>query len=175
VYEVAFDGCLNCGIFSTLGKNPLTIFTFFTMNKYFTIRLLNATCSILLVAILMVFGTRQGHAQTPNTPECNAGSYVFAGVPEATLCSQYPNFQPDYKIGAGTQFPTASSFGSSISGNVHIVGDFQVDETFTFTNATVKVDVGRAILVGTSNGLSGGNHLTISGSKFFACDDMWRV
>jgi hypothetical protein len=105
----------------------------------------------------------------------NAGSYVFAGVPEATLCSQYPNFQPDYKIGAGTQFPTASSFGSSISGNVHIVGDFQVDETFTFTNATVKVDVGRAILVGTSNGLSGGNHLTISGSKFFACDDMWRV
>jgi hypothetical protein len=106
----------------------------------------------------------------PNTP------HLFAGIPSTTLCEKYTNTTFEIKIGKSTQFPTASSYvlatGTSvITGNVLVVDDFEVDVTFSFSNAVVKVQPRKKIRVSASWITSSG--LSVFNSVFFACDEMW--
>ncbi len=125
--------------------------------------------AFLLFLIGMGF-VQSGFSQIVTDP-CEAESYPFTGVPEQTLCEQYPNFIPDITIGANTIITNSSQIGTSITGNVFIDGDFIIDNIFTFDNAIVKIKPGYTIIV-QNNHLF--DYLSIDNSKLFACDGLWK-
>ncbi|NUO01820.1 MAG: T9SS type A sorting domain-containing protein [Saprospiraceae bacterium] len=134
------------------------------LTKCFFVFLISATTSLPILA-------QQGAYY--ECPESYGAT--FSGIPEQTLCELYPNFNCQTQIGAGTQFSKSSLLGTSISGNVCIVGDFEVDANFTFLNALVKINPGVKIIVAESpNGYSGGSTLGINNSKMFACNSLWK-
>lgn len=107
--------------------------------------------------------------------KCPEREYKFTGNPEMTLCEENPNFTCDVQIGAGTAYPKSSLWGTSITGNVCIIGDFEVDQPFTFQNATVKINPGVTIAIKPSpNGYDPGSSLGIDNSKLFACNGLWK-
>jgi len=108
--------------------------------------------------------------------KCPESTYTFTGSPEQTLCELYPNFSCVIEIGDNTAFPKSSSLGSpSLSGNVCVVGNFEVDVPFTFQNAVVKINPGVTIAVKPSpNGYDPGSSLGIVNSKLFACSGLWK-
>ena len=91
----------------------------------------------------------------------------FTGDTPPTLCDRFGWQEFLTEIGEGTSFPTSSSLGKSISGNVHIVGNFTIDESFEFLKANVKIAGDKGIFV------QGDNILTVNSSNLFACDKMW--
>jgi len=134
------------------------------LTKCFFVFLLPSTAS------LPVLAQQSAYYECPE----NYGA-TFTGLPEQTLCELNPNFNCQMQIGAGTQFPKSSLLGTSISGNVCIVGDFEVDANFTFLDVTVKINPGVTIAVaGSRNGYSGGSSLSINNSKLFACNSLWK-
>lgn len=132
--------------------------------------------NLFLLILLILFITRLGLAQTPPLLPCQEETPTFTGIPEQTLCEQYPNFSCEIQIGAGTPFPKSSLLGSAtLSGNVCVVGDFEVDVPFTFLNALVKINPGVTIAVKPSpNGYDVGSSLGINNSKLFACTGLWK-
>lgn len=101
--------------------------------------------------------------------------FGFTGIPEKTLCEQYYNFSCQMQIGAGTPYPKSSLLGSTLGGNVCIVGDFEIDAPFTFQNAIVRIDPGVAINVaGSTFGYPTGGVLGINNTKMFACNNLWK-
>lgn len=76
-------------------------------------------------------------SQTLNEP-C-VFDYPFIGIPEATLCDQYGNLPCTILVGEGTNIPSSHILGSSYSGNVCIVGDFKINNNFTFINCIIKI------------------------------------
>ncbi len=107
---------------------------------------------------------------------CPEGTYAFTGSPEQTLCEQYSDFTCEIQIGAGTPFPKSSDLGStSLSGNVCVVGDFEVDNLFTFQNAVVKIHPGVTISVAAaSSSQTVGGWLVLNSCKLFACNGLWK-
>ncbi len=99
---------------------------------------------------------------------------VFDGTPETTLCDSIGNFpvRPN-QIGAGTAKPNSSDVGTFISGYVHILGDFVIDNQFTFLNAIVLIEPGVTISIAPSFPPFSTISLDIDNSKLFACDDLW--
>ncbi len=107
---------------------------------------------------------------------CPEGTYAFTGSLEQTLCEQYSDFTCEIQIGAGTPFPKSSDLGStSLSGNVCVVGDFEVDNLFTFQNAVVKIQPGVTISVAAaSSSQTVGGWLVLNSCKLFACNGLWK-
>ena len=107
--------------------------------------------------------------------KCPDNTYTFSGNPEQTLCEQYPNFICAIEVGDGP-FPKSSLIGSSyLSGNICVVGNFEVDVPFTFLNAVVKIDSGVTTAIKPSpNGYDPGSSLGIDNSKLFACNELWK-
>ncbi len=100
---------------------------------------------------------------------------TFIGIPEQTLCEKNPNLVCAIQIGAGTPYSKSSLLGTSVTGNVYVVGNFEVDAPFTFQNALVKIDSGVTIsIAGSPNGYDNGGSLGINNSKLFACDSLWK-
>lgn len=106
--------------------------------------------------------------------KCPENEYTFTGTPEQTLCEEYPNFNCGTQIGTGTAFPKSSLYGSSITGNVCIVGNFEVDAPFIFQNSVVKINPGVTITVKYNPDLQPVNTLGIDNSKLFACNGLWK-
>lgn len=132
-------------------------------------------CFPLLIAFIVFSGIVPALGQISEIFKCPENTYTFTGFPEQTLCEQYPNFNCEIQIGTGTQYPKSSLLGTSVSGNVCIVGDFEVDEPFSFINAVVKINPGVIIAVKPSpNGYDPGSSLGIDNSKLFACTGLWK-
>ena len=129
---------------------------------------------ILLVLSTTIF--QRIVAQTPPLLLCQEETPVFTGFPEQTLCEKNPNFNCEIQIGTGTPFPKSSLLGSpTLSGNVCVVGNFEVDAPLTFVDATVKITPSVTITITPSlNGYDGGSSLGINNSKLFACDGLWK-
>lgn len=107
--------------------------------------------------------------------KCTESTPTFTGIPEPTLCEEYPNFSCEIQIGLGTQYPKSSLLGASVTGNVCVIGNFEVDATFTFIDATVKITPGVTIVIAPSpNGYDVGGWLGINNSKLFACNGLWK-
>ncbi len=120
---------------------------------------------ILLLLFISLGATAQ--KDFPNLEDCfEVPPPTFTGTP--TLCEQFSGNDFSVKIGNGTQYLTSSDIGNSISGNVLIVGNFTIDAPFTFTDAIVQIMPDKAISV------YKGNTLTITNSKLFACNGLWR-
>ncbi len=131
----------------------------------------------LFLLILVTFLTAGfGFAQMPPLLPCQEETPTFMGSPEPTLCEQYSNFSCEIQIGGGTQFPKSSLLGTaSLSGNVCIVGDFEVDVPLTFVDTIVKINPGVTIAIAPSpNGYDVGSSLGINNSKLFACSGLWK-
>ena len=102
-------------------------------------------------------------------------SSIVAQTPTASLCEQNSNFIGDARIGSGTAMNRSSKIGASISGSVLIIGDFEVDASFSFLNAQVKLVPGARIVVNCPAASSyTGVTLVLDNSQFFACDGMWQ-
>jgi hypothetical protein len=131
------------------------------------------TTTLLLCTVVM---TARIAAQTPPHQPCEKETPTFTGNPEPTLCEQYPNFTCEIQIGTGTPFPKSSLLGSAtLSGNVCVIGNFEVDVPFTFLNAVVKINPGVTIAIKPSpNGYDPGSSLGIDNSKLFACNGLWK-
>ncbi|MCW5921851.1 MAG: T9SS type A sorting domain-containing protein [Saprospiraceae bacterium] len=135
----------------------------------------NALGTFLLLVTLPMLSSIAAWGQGTEIFKCPESTYTFTGTPEQTLCEQYPNFNCETQIGAGTQFPKSSLIGASLSGNVCVVGDFEVDEPFVFQNAVVKINPGVTIAIaGSPNLYDGGASLGIDNSKLFACNGLWK-
>ncbi len=107
--------------------------------------------------------------------KCPEREYKFEGTPQQTLCNENPNFVCQTQIGVGTPFPKSSLWGASITGNVCIIGDFEIDAPFTFQNAVVKINPGVTIVIKPSpNGFDPGSSLVVDNSKLFACTGLWK-
>jgi len=151
------------------------------MNSFLNFRLrsgqvrLNPT-NLFLLILFALLTARSGFAQEPPQQPCQEETPTFTGLPEQTLCQKYPNFNCEIQIGAGTQFPKSSLLGSAmLSGNVCVVGNFEVDVPFTFQNALVKINPGVTIAITPSpNGYDSGSSLGIDNSKLFACSGLWK-
>jgi hypothetical protein len=154
----------------------------FFMNNFLNFRLPRTMCPpahLLRLSALFVliglFGPSSTSAQGTELFQCPESEYTFSGSPQETLCGENPNFVCQTQLGAGTQFPKSSLWGASISGNVCIVGDFEVDNAFSFQNAIVKINPGVTIAVKPSpNGFDPGSSLGIDNSKLFACSGLWK-
>ncbi len=93
----------------------------------------------------------------------------------ASLCEQHSNFIGESRIGSGTAMNRSSNIGASISGTVLITGDFEVDASFSFLNAQVKLVPGARIFVNCPAASSHtGVTLALDNSQFFACNGMWQ-
>ena len=135
-------------------------------------RLLRLSALLVLVAL---FGASSTSAQEAELFKCPEKEYKFSGSPAETLCDENPNFVCETEIGVGTPFPKSSLWGASITGNVCIIGDFEIDAHFSFQNATVKINPGVTITVaGSPNGYDPGSSLGINNSKLFACNGLWK-
>jgi hypothetical protein len=152
------------------------------MNDFLNFRLrsghLRSNLANQIISLLVFFAstTLQIFAQSPPHLPCEKETPTFTGNPEPTLCEQFPNFNCETQIGVGTAFPKSSLIGSSsLSGNVCVVGDFEVDVPFTFLNAVVKINPGVTIAIKPSpNGYDPGSSLGIDNSKLFACNGLWK-
>ncbi len=132
------------------------------------------------ITILLLFFVATAHRIAAQTPPphlpCEKETPTFIGSPDPTLCEQFPNFSCDIQIGAGTPFPKSSMVGSlSLAGNVCIIGDFEVDQPFTFLNAVIKINPGVTISITPSpNWYEPGSSLYIDNSRLFACNGLWK-
>lgn len=148
------------------------------MNGLFNFRLPKVPPNALgffLSLVLMVLSSITAWGQGAEILKCPEHTYTFTDFPEQTLCEQYPNFNCEIQIGAGTQYPKSSLLGATLGGNVCIIGDFEVDVPFSFIDAVVKINPGVAIAVKPSpNGYDPGSSLGIDNSKLFACNGLWK-
>ncbi len=151
------------------------------MNSFLNFRLRSGQvrsnpANLFLIILVTLLTARSGFAQTPPLQPCQEETPTFTGLPEQTLCQKYPNFNCEIQIGTGTQFPKSSLLGSSsLSGNVCVIGNFEVDVPFAFQNALVKIDPGVTIAIAPSpNGYDSGSQLVIDNSKLFACSGLWK-
>jgi hypothetical protein len=149
------------------------------MNGFLNFRSPNMFAGILgvfplLVALIIFSSIVPALGQGSEIFECPENDYVFTGIPEQTLCEQYPNFNCETQIGAGTTFPKSSLIGSSITGNVCIVGDFEVDAPFRFYDAKVKITPGVKVSIKGNQDVQLSIPLEIDNSKLFACDGLWK-
>jgi len=152
------------------------------MNSFLNFRLFGTMCPpayLLRISALFVlaalFGPSSTSAQGTELFQCPEKEYKFSGFPAETLCDENPNFVCETEIGVGTPFPKSSLWGASITGNVCIIGDFEIDAHFSFQNATVKINPGVTISVaGSPNGYDPGSSLSINNSKLFACTGLWK-
>lgn len=104
-----------------------------------------------------------------------AASSMIAQTATASLCEQNANFNSETRIGAGTAMNQSSKIGSSISGSVLITGNFEVNASFSFVNAKVKLMPGvRISVICPAASSHTGVTLVLDNSQFFACDGMWQ-
>lgn len=113
-------------------------------------------------------------AQQSELFRCPQKDYKFSGIPEQTLCEKNPDFLCSLQIGSGTPLYKSSLIGASITGNVCIVGDFEVDAPFVFQNATVKINTGVTISISGAPNSYGSIALGIDNSELFACNGLWK-
>lgn len=103
------------------------------------------------------------------------GDYAFEGESQPTLCQRYYSISCDVQLGVGTPYPKSSLFGPSVSGNVCIIGDFEIDAPFSFIDAIVKIEPGVMIELKSSAAPGGPNgSLLLDNAKLFACEGMWK-
>ncbi len=113
------------------------------------------------------------HGQKPTDP-CAPNEYPFIGVPAPNLCGQYGSLEYNVQVGIGTPITHSSQLGTSYSGNIWVVGDFRIDNSFTFVNSIVKINPGVTILMLPPPSAMVSRIFTIDNSKLFACDQMWN-
>ncbi|MEO0132863.1 MAG: T9SS type A sorting domain-containing protein [candidate division WOR-3 bacterium] len=131
--------------------------------------------SILLSLSFTLTGSILNAQEDPifHCPE--VGDYAFEGESQPTLCQQYYSISCDVQLGVGTPYPKSSLFGPSVSGNVCIIGDFEVDAPFSFIDAIVKIEPGVMIELKSSAVPGGPNGaLLLDNAKLFACEGMWK-
>lgn len=128
----------------------------------------------LLVLLFAASGISPVSAQGSQFFKCPEKEYTFSGFPAQTLCEENPNFVCAIQIGTGTLLPKSSLIGASITGNVCIVGDFEVDASFRFQNAVVKIAPGVKISIANSPSASANVTLELDNSKLFACNGLWK-
>ena len=87
------------------------------------------SCGIHLYVLLTVllFARLSMHGQSTELAGCTTGEYPFSGEKAPTLCEKYSGITCDWEIGAGTLYPKASDIGTVITGNVCIIGDFEIE------------------------------------------------
>ncbi len=96
---------------------------------------------------------------------------VFTGPETPTLCEMYGKIDFVTQIGKGTKFEKSSDIGANLSGNISILGDFEIDNSFSFTDAVVKINPDVKINIqGSPDNIS----LSIINSKLFCCEKMWQ-
>jgi Secretion system C-terminal sorting domain len=96
-----------------------------------------------------------------------------------TLCSTYGGQTPNYTVGVGSpnNIINSSQLGSSLPNGsvVSVVGDFTIDANFSLTNAVVKVNTGKKILVQFSDYVNfNTTTLVLNNTKVFACTGLWK-
>lgn len=136
-----------------------------------------STRYLLLLTILSFFYIGNSlNAQQDPIFECpDPGEYSFEGEAQQTLCQRYYSINCSVQLGAGTPYPRSSLYGSSVTGNVCIIGDFEVDAPFSFTDAIVKIEPGVLIELKSSAAPGGPNgSLLLDNAKLFACEGMWK-
>ena len=117
------------------------------MNRFFDFQFpqtlaVNLRIIPLLLTLITLLNVGPVLGQSSEIFKCPENIYTFTGNPEQTLCEQYPNFNCEIQIGAGTPFPKSSLLSSLfLSGNICVVGDFEVDVPLTFQNAIVKINL----------------------------------
>ncbi len=136
-----------------------------------TIKAAVRSFKMLAITFLLIGMCILQTAFSPTTDPCAENTYPFTGIPEQTLCEQFPNFVCGTQIGLGTGITHSSQIGSSITGNVCITGDFVVDNIFTFDDAIVKINQDVKITLEAEVGLT---IFTIHHSKLFACIGLWK-
>lgn len=151
------------------------------MNIYLNFRLPGTMCPperlfrlTTLFVLIGLFGASSVYAQV-ELFKCPEREYKFTGSPQQILCNENPNFVCQTQIWVGTPFPKSSLWGASITGNVCIIGDFEVDAPFMFQNAVIKINPGVTIAIKPSpNVYDSGSSLVIDNSKLFSCTGLWK-
>jgi hypothetical protein len=125
---------------------------------------------------LLLTNTTTVWGQDNEDHKCPDNTYIFTGVAEQTLCEQNPDFVCDIEIGQGTPYPKSSLLGTDIlTGNVCVLGDFEVDKPLTFKDALVKINPGVTIAITPSTPtFNSQGSLGIDNSKLFACEGLWK-
>ena len=118
-----------------------------------------------MLAFLTLFSRGSLYGQNIS---CGEPTFPFHGVPQTTLCDELGETQFDFYIGAGTNFTHSSQIPAIPSLEIRIIGDFVIDNNFTFANATIMIDPDVSIIVDEYA------HLTINKSNLFACEDLWN-
>lgn len=106
---------------------------------------------------------------------------VEAG-PKEVHCDSEEDFICNIQVGVGTPFPRSSdvtndpSFGNPLTGNVCVVGDFYIDNDFTFLDAEVNIDPDVTLFIlRQGNGFGPtAKSLTLDNSHLFSCDGRWQ-
>lgn len=92
-----------------------------------------------LIIILCFFN--QVDAQRANSKEtkCEEVKFPFVGVPEKSLCEDFGEISFDLFVGIGSpqNITNSSQITPSPTQEIHIVGDFIIDNNFTLFNTII--------------------------------------
>ncbi|MFN0176132.1 MAG: T9SS type A sorting domain-containing protein [Saprospiraceae bacterium] len=111
-------------------------------------------------------------AQTTQDP-CESPATGFEGPPSPTLCSQYEGIVFHITIGAGTPFPNSASLPPlPPNPKIRVTGNFNVNTHLTWQGATIRINPGIAINVGSV--FTGIGSLTLDNCDLYACTGLWK-
>lgn len=127
---------------------------------------------ILIAFASIVFSPQEVCSQEYFSCE-NEKVYNFIWESDETLCEEYSGSHWDSYIGVGTSITKTSQIGSTISGNIYIIGNLEIDNSFEFLNCIVNIYEPVSLNIVSGSG-SGDRILKITGSKFFSCSGLWE-
>lgn len=126
----------------------------------------------LLLTSLLTFLLGMAQAQTNQGP-CESPTTGFEGPSTPTLCSQYEGIVFHITIGANTPFPTSASLPPlPANPKIKVTGNFNVNTNLNWQGATIRIDPGIAINVGSV--FTGLGSLTLDNCDLYACTGLWK-
>ncbi len=119
--------------------------------------------NVLVLFALLTTCTIYGQRST-----CSEPIFPFDDIPQTVLCEELGEIQFDFYIGAGTPYTHSSQITAIPSLEIRIVGDFIIDNNFTFASAVIMIDPNVSIVINEES------KLTLDNSKLFACEELWN-
>lgn len=103
---------------------------------------------VVFLGIFLLFLNIAG-AQT-SSESCEPQPFEFDGPPENTLCAQYGSITFHISVGVGTGYINSSQLPLlPANPRILVVGDFNVNTNLIWQGATIRINPGVAITVGT--------------------------